>query len=57
MTAFVALLRAVNVGGTSKLPMAELEAVATKLGFGNPRTFIASGNHVFTSDESKAQVT
>ncbi|MBA2467365.1 MAG: DUF1697 domain-containing protein [Sphingomonas sp.] len=55
MTAFVALLRAVNVGGTSKLPMAELKAIAEKLGFGSPRTFIASGNLVFASDKSEAQ--
>ncbi len=57
MTAFVALLRAVNVGGTSKLPMVELQAIAEQLGLGNPRTFIASGNLVFTSDESEARVT
>ena len=56
MTAFVALLRAVNVGGTSKLPMAELKAIAEKLGFGKPRTFIASGNLVFTSGKSEAEV-
>ena len=56
MTAFVALLRAVNVGGTSKLPMAELRAIAEELGFGSPRTLIASGNLVFTSDQSEAQV-
>ena len=34
MTAFVALLRAVNVGGTGKLPMSELKAVCEELGFG-----------------------
>ena len=56
MTAYVALLRAVNVGGTSKLPMAELKRIAVDLGFGNPRTFIASGNLVFTSGKSEAQV-
>ncbi len=56
MTAFVALLRAVNVGGTAKLPMAELRAIAEELGFGSPRTFIASGNLVFSSDKSEAQV-
>ena len=56
MTAYVALLRAENVGGTAKLPMAELKAIAEKLGFGNPGTFIASGNLVFTSDKSEAQV-
>jgi uncharacterized protein (DUF1697 family) len=45
----IALLRAVNVGGTGKLPMAELRAMAARLGFENPRTHIASGNLVFES--------
>ena len=56
MTTFVALLRAVNVGGTAKLPMAELKAMAEELGFGTPRTFIASGNLLFTSDQSEEPV-
>jgi uncharacterized protein (DUF1697 family) len=56
VTAYVALLRAVNVGGTGKLPMAELKRIAEELGFGSPRTFIASGNLVFTSGESEAKV-
>ena len=56
MTAYVALLRAVNVGGTGKLPMAKLKSIAADLGFGNPRTFIASGNLVFTSPKSEAAV-
>ena len=56
MSAFVALLRAVNVGGTAKLPMADLKRIAEELGFGSPRTFIASGNLIFTSDNSEAQV-
>ena len=56
MTAYVALLRAVNVSGTGKLPMTELKSIAEELGFDNPRTFIASGNLVFTSGKSEAQV-
>ena len=56
MTAYVALLRAVNVGGTGKLPMAELKKIAEGLGLGSPRTFIASGNLLFTSNKSEAQV-
>lgn len=56
MTAFVALLRAVNVGGTGKLPMTELKAIADDCGFGSARTFIASGNLVFTSDLSETEV-
>lgn len=49
MTSYVALLRAVNVGGTGKLPMAELRAMCERAGFGAVRTYIASGNVVFTS--------
>lgn len=56
MTAFVALLRAVNVGGTGKLPMTELTALCEAAGFEGVRTYIASGNVVFRSDRSEAQV-
>lgn len=47
MATCVALLRAVNVGGTGKLPMTELRAMAEALGFSAVRTYIASGNLVF----------
>ena len=50
MTAYVALLRAVNVSGTGKLPMAELQLMGERCGFGTVRTFIASGNLLFTSE-------
>jgi uncharacterized protein (DUF1697 family) len=43
---FVALLRAVNVGGT-KLPMADLRALLEGLGLTNVRTYLQSGNAVF----------
>jgi uncharacterized protein (DUF1697 family) len=56
MGAFVALLRAVNVGGTGKLPMSDLKAICEELGFGAVRTYIASGNVVFTSRKSEAAV-
>ncbi|MHA6204771.1 DUF1697 domain-containing protein [Dyella soli] len=56
MTAFVALLRAVNVGGTGKLPMSELKAMCEDAGFDDVRTYIASGNVVFSSKKSEAQV-
>jgi len=52
MNAFVALLRAVNVGGTGKLPMTELKAMCEEAGFKSVRTYIASGNVVFTSTKS-----
>ncbi len=56
MAAFVALLRAVNVGGTGKLPMSELKAMCEVLGFTQVRTYIASGNVVFASRKSEAAV-
>ena len=56
MPAYVALLRAVNVGGTGKLPMSELRAMCESLGFANVRTYIASGNVVFQSRLGEADV-
>jgi uncharacterized protein (DUF1697 family) len=56
MTAYVALLRAVNVAGTGKLPMAELKAMGEACGFSKCRTFIASGNLLFTSKLGEAEV-
>ena len=56
MAAFIALLRAVNVGGTGKLPMSELKAMCEELGFGSVRTYIASGNVVFTRRKSEAAI-
>jgi uncharacterized protein (DUF1697 family) len=49
MTSFIALVRAVNVGGTGKLPMADLKAMCEAAGFQSVRTYIASGNVVFES--------
>jgi len=37
------LLRAVNVGGTGKLPMSELKAICCDAGFARVETYIASG--------------
>lgn len=56
MTAYVALLRAVNVGGTGKLPMAELVGMCQRAGFRDVRTYIASGNAVFSSPLDEAGV-
>ncbi|MGN6820028.1 MAG: DUF1697 domain-containing protein [Sphingomonas sp.] len=56
MTAYIALLRAVNVGGTGKLPMTELIAMCEKAGFEKVKTYIASGNVVFTSGKSETAV-
>ena len=56
MTTYVALLRAVNVGGSGKLPMTELKAMCIAAGFERVRTYIASGNVVLESVGSAAKV-
>jgi uncharacterized protein (DUF1697 family) len=56
MPSYVAFLRAVNVGGTGKLPMATLKAMGDACGFANARTFIASGNLLFESEQGEANV-
>jgi uncharacterized protein (DUF1697 family) len=46
----VALLRGINVGGKNKLPMKELAAIFAALGCGDVRTYVQSGNVVFTAE-------
>jgi len=56
LTTYIALLRAVNVGGTGKLPMTDLKAMCLDAGFTEVRTYIASGNVLFNSKASAAKV-
>ncbi|WP_425955417.1 DUF1697 domain-containing protein [Xylanimonas sp. McL0601] len=56
MTTHVVLLRAVNVGGTGKLPMADLRRLAEDAGFTGVETYIASGNLLVESDDGEAAV-
>ena len=52
---YVALLRAVNVGGTGKLAMSDLKAMCLEAGFADVETYIASGNVVFQAKMSSEQ--
>ena len=54
---YLALLRGINVGGKNKVPMAELKACIEELGCENVRTYIASGNVMFESNKSAAELT
>ena len=56
MTVYVALLRAINVGGSGKLPMTDLAALCTGAAFTKVRTYIQSGNVVFGSRKAEAAV-
>jgi uncharacterized protein (DUF1697 family) len=56
LTGYAALLRAVNVGGTGKLPMRELARICEASGFEKVTTYITSGNVVFRSEMSEDEV-
>jgi uncharacterized protein (DUF1697 family) len=56
MAIFIALLRAVNVGGTGTLPMSDLKSLCEGLGLTDVRTYIQSGNVVFGSAWSEGRV-
>jgi uncharacterized protein (DUF1697 family) len=56
MTAYAALLRAVNVGGTGKLAMSDLRSLCATCGFTKAATYIQSGNVVFATRRSEASV-
>jgi len=56
MHTYIALLRAINVGGNNRVPMADLRALVAKLGGSDVVTYVNSGNVVFrhaSDDESK----
>ena len=56
MTTFIALLRAVNVGGTGKIAMTDLKRLCAECGFADVRTYTASGNIILESAITEARV-
>ena len=56
MTSYVAFLRAVNVGGNNKVPMAKLRDALTDAGLEEVATVLQSGNVVFRSRKSSEAV-
>jgi uncharacterized protein (DUF1697 family) len=50
------LLRAVNVGGTGKLPMADFKAALAELGYEAPKTLGAAGSAVIATSAKPAAV-
>jgi uncharacterized protein (DUF1697 family) len=56
MTVLAALLRGVNVGGATRVPMADLRRVVADAGYGDVRTHLNSGNVLLTSDDDPARV-
>lgn len=48
-TAYLALLRGINVGGKNKVPMAGLRKLLEEIGLDSVSTYIQSGNAIFRS--------
>ncbi len=53
---YAALLRGINVGGSKKVPMAELRPLLEGLGHGDVQTYLQSGNAVFSSAQQDPAV-
>jgi uncharacterized protein (DUF1697 family) len=56
MNPWIGFFRGINVGGHNVLPMKELKSVLEGIGCSDVATYIQSGNVVFTSTESRADV-
>lgn len=56
MPRHIALLRAINLGATRKVPMAELRTLLEELGFEHVRTHLQSGNAIFDGPGEPAEV-
>ncbi|MDO4299785.1 MAG: DUF1697 domain-containing protein [Clostridia bacterium] len=52
MKRYIAFLRGVNINGRNKVPMAELKKEVERLGHKEVRTYLNSGNVIFSSDEN-----
>ena len=46
---FVALLRGINVGGNNKIPMVDLRALSSEIGWQDVQSYIQSGNLIFNA--------
>lgn len=53
---YLALLRGINVGGKNKVEMARLKSLFESMGCGDVRTYINSGNVIFTNDRVAARL-
>ena len=52
MTSKIALLRGINVGGHRKIKMATLKTALEQLHFSNIKTYIQSGNILFSTQDN-----
>ncbi len=51
MRRYIAFLRGINISGKNKIPMAELKKSFENQNFSQVKTYLNSGNVIFSSDE------
>lgn len=56
MRKFLAILRGINVGGKRKLPMSQLKELFQNLGYSEVKTYIQSGNVIFTAEAEEKEI-
>ncbi|WP_429953005.1 DUF1697 domain-containing protein [Enterococcus sp. AZ192] len=56
MPKYIALLRGINVGGKNRVVMAELKVTFEKHGFTDVKTYLNSGNVIFSTKEKTPEV-
>ena len=56
MKRYIALLRGINISGKNKIAMSELKQGFESLSYENVRTYLNSGNVVFSADEDIPQI-
>ncbi len=52
MSRYVAFLRGINVSGQKKVPMSELRSILSNIGLEEVKTYIQSGNVIFSSEST-----
>ena len=52
MMRYIAFLRGINISGKNKMPMAELKQGFERLNYTEVKTYLNSGNVIFSSDEA-----
>ena len=55
MKRYIAFLRGINISGKNKVPMAELKKSLEELGLGEVKTYLNSGNVIFSGDGDDAE--
>ena len=54
MIRYIALLRGINISGKNKISMPELKTALDEKGFADVKTYLNSGNVIFSDDETDA---